>query len=389
VDWILDEIMQLVRPAIARMTPYSSGRTEGRQIAMRVRLDTNECPYPPYPEFAEQIELNRYPEGQPEDLLDTFANFYGVPRDWLLFTRGASEAINLLVTGFCSEGHDAILQTSPTFAMYVHAAQVQGVDVVDVPLTLHDFQLDVSAVLAAHAANPHTKILFFCSPNNPTANLLDRDDILYIANALLGKAIVVVDEVYLDYSGAESLAEAIARQPNIVVLKSMSKEYSLAGERFGITIAQPCVISVLSRMLAAYPLTQTAIHAVSQVMTAEGLLYAKANVAATLKERSRVSQALTTCRAVTKVFPSDANFLLVQVDDALAVVQMMARQGIKIRDRSALPGIENCVRISIGTPEENNAMLSALEHYVACRQLTPSMPSTDSPARGFELAVKT
>jgi histidinol-phosphate aminotransferase len=359
----MDEIMRLVRPAIAQMTPYSSARTEGRQIAMRVRLDANESPYPPYPGGVGQLELNRYPEGQPEELLATFANFYGVPRDWLLFTRGADEAIDLLVRGFCAEGHDAILQTPPTFAMYLHSAQVQGVDVVDVPLTAGDFQLDVSAVLAAHAANPHIKLLFFCSPNNPTANLLDRDDILRIADALLGKAIIVVDELYLDYSGADSLADAIGRQPNIVVLRSMSKEYSLAGERFGITIAQPSVISVMGRMLAPYPLAQTAIRAVTQVMTTEGLIHAKANIVAILEERSRVSLSLTTCRAVIKVFPSDANFLLVQVDDARALVQTMEECGIKIRDRSAMLGIENSVRISIGTPEENNAMLSALEQY--------------------------
>jgi histidinol-phosphate aminotransferase len=361
----VDEIMRLVRPAIARMSPYSSARTEGRQIAMRVRLDANESPYPPYPGGEAQLGLNRYPEGQPQALLDTFANFYGVPRDWLLFTRGADEAIDLLVRGFCSEGHDAILQTPPTFAMYPHTAQVQGVDVVDVPLTSPDFQVDTSAVLAAHAANPHTKILFFCSPNNPTANLLDRNDILRIANALLGKAIIVVDELYLDYSGSDSLSDAIAGQPNIVVLRSMSKEYGLAGERFGITIAQPSVINVMGRMLAPYPLTQTAIRAVTQVMTTDGLVHAKANIAAILEERSRVSQALAMCPAVTKVFPSDANFLLVQVDDARALVQAMEGDGIKIRDRSALPGIRNSVRISIGTPEENNAMLSVLEHYAA------------------------
>jgi histidinol-phosphate aminotransferase len=361
----MDEIMRLVRPAIARMTPYSSARTEGRQIAMRVRLDANESPYPPYPGGREQLELNRYPEGQPEDLLDTFANFYGVPPDWLLFTRGADEAIDLLVRGFCAEGHDAILQTPPTFAMYLHSAQVQGVDVVDVPLTPHDFQLDVGAVLTAHAANPHTKILFFCSPNNPTANLLDREDILRIANTVFGTAIVVVDELYLDYSGADSLADAVLNQPNLVVLRSMSKEYSLAGERFGITIAQPSVISVMGRMLAPYPLSQTAIRAVTQVMTTEGLIHAKANIAAILEERSRVSQALAMCPVVSKVFPSDANFLLVQVDDARALVHAMEGDGIKIRDRSALPGIENSVRISIGTTEENNAMLSALEHYAA------------------------
>jgi histidinol-phosphate aminotransferase len=357
----MDEIMGLVRPAIVRMIPYSAARAEGRPIAMRVRLDSNESPYPPFPEGDGQPELNRYPEGQPEHLLDIFADFYGVPRDWLLFTRGVEEAIDLLVRAFCTEGRDAVLQTPPTFRMYRHSAQVQGVDVVDVPLTPHAFQLDVPSVLAAHAARPRTKILFFCSPNNPTANLLNGDDILRIANVLFGQAIVVVDEVYLDYSDAESLANAIARQPNIVVLGSMSKGYSLAGERFGITIAHPCVINALDRIRAPYPLTQTAIRAVTRVMTAEGLIHAKANIAAVLEERARVAQALTACPAVTNVFPSDANFLLVQVDDARALVDAMKGCEIKICDQSALPGIENCLRISIGTPEENNAMLSALE----------------------------
>jgi histidinol-phosphate aminotransferase len=357
----MDEVMRLVRPVIARTIPHSSARTDGRQIEMRVRLDANESPYLPYPGGEGQLELNRYPEGQPEHLLDIFADFYGVPRDWLLFSRGVEEAIDLLVRAFCGEGRDAVLQTPPTFRMYRHFAQVQGVDVVDVPLTPHAFQLDVPGVLAAHAAHPRTKILFFCSPNNPTANLLDRDDILQIANALFGQAIVVVDEVYLDYSDAESLADAIARQPNIVVLRSMSKGYSLAGERFGITIAHPCVISVLGSILAPYPLTQTAIRAVTQVMTAEGLIHAKANIAAVLEERTRVSQALAACPAVTKVFPSDANFLLVQVDDARTLIDAMEGCGIKICDQSALPGIENSLRISIGTPKQNNAMLSALE----------------------------
>ncbi|WP_280395628.1 aminotransferase class I/II-fold pyridoxal phosphate-dependent enzyme [Nocardia brasiliensis] len=259
----MDEILRLVRPAIRRMKPYSSARTEGSQIAMRIRLDANESPFPPYPGGPEQHELNRYPEGQPEVLLDTFADFYGVPRECLLFSRGADEAIDLLVRAFCAEGRDVILQTPPTFAMYLHSAQVQGIGVVEVPLVPNGFQLDVPGILAAYDANPQTKVVFFCSPNNPTANLLNRGDILRIASALLGKAIVVVDELYLDYSGAESLATAIAAHPNIVVLRSMSKEYSLAGERFGITIAHPVIISVMGRILAPYPLSQTAIQSVT------------------------------------------------------------------------------------------------------------------------------
>ncbi|KAA8880586.1 histidinol-phosphate transaminase [Nocardia colli] len=359
----MDEIMHLVRPAIAKMTPYSSARTEGSQIAMRIRLDANESPYPPYPAGADQYELNRYPEGQPEQLLDTFADFYGVPRDRLLFTRGADEAIDLLVRGFCTEGIDAILQASPTFAMYAHSAQVQGVDIVDVPLVSPDFQLDVAGILAARDEHPNIKLLFFCSPNNPTGNLLERNDILSIATALTGKSIIVVDELYLDYSGTDSLAAVLSDCPNIVVLRSMSKEYSLAGERFGITIANPEIISVLGRMLAPYSLTQTAIRAVAQAMTPDGLAYARANIANILDERWRVSQALAASPVVVKVFLSDANFLLVEVDDARRLVRVMQENGIKIRDRSTMHGTGNCVRISIGTPAENDAMLSVLECY--------------------------
>ncbi|MGW4843002.1 histidinol-phosphate transaminase [Nocardia brasiliensis] len=361
----MDELMGLVRPAIREMTPYSSARTEGSQIAMRVRLDANESPYPPYPGGVEQQELNRYPEGQPELLLDIFATFYGVPRESLLFSRGADEAIDLLVRGFCAEGKDQVLCTPPTFAMYRHSAQVQGVDVLEVPLTLPDFQLDVSGILRAHAGNPRTKLLFFCSPNNPTANLLNRADILYIATKLFGSAIVVVDELYLDYSNAESLADAIGKHPNIVVLRSMSKEYSLAGERFGITIAHPDIISVLGRMIAPYPLSQSAIRAVTHVMTSEGMVYAKAKIDMILSERARVARELGTRSATVRVFHSDANFLLVQVTDAPTLVGAMERNGIKIRDRSTLAGAENAVRISIGTPQENDAMLAVFDQFSA------------------------
>jgi histidinol-phosphate aminotransferase len=359
----MDEITRLARPAILAMTPYSSARTEGRQTEIRIYLDANENPYPPYPATHDQAGLNRYPVGQPPHLLDAFSDHFDVARERLLFTRGADEAIDLLVRGFCAEGTDAVILTPPTFAMYSHAAQVQGVDMLEVPLTPGDFQLHVDGIVDTQAANPHAKLVFLCSPNNPTANLLARRDVLRLARELFGAALVVVDELYLDYSGAESLATALGGHPNLVVLRSMSKEYSLAGERFGITIAHPSVISILGRMLPPYPLTQTAIRAVTAVMSPDGMAYAKARISTIVDERERLAKSLRAVPAVRRVFPSDANFLLIQVAQPRRLIAMMEDAGIKIRDRSTLPGAEGSVRIGIGTPQENDAMLAVFERY--------------------------
>jgi histidinol-phosphate aminotransferase len=358
----MDEIIRLARPAILAMTPYSSARTEGRQTGMRIYLDANENPYPPYPGTDDLIGLNRYPEGQPSALLDVFAGHFAVPREQLLFSRGADEAIDLLVRGFCAEGRDAVILTPPTFAMYAHSAQVQGVEMLEVPLT-PEFQLDVDGIVHMQGANAGAKLVFVCSPNNPTANLLQRDDVVQLAGALFGKALVVVDELYLDYSGAESLATAISAHPNIVVLRSMSKEYSLAGERFGITIAHPDVVSIMGRMLPPYPLAQSTIRAVTAVMSPDGMRYAKARIQSILQERDRLAKVFNESPAVHRVFPSDANWLLVQIAEPKRLVAMMEDAGIKIRDRSSLRGAEGSVRISVGTPQENDEMLAVFARY--------------------------
>ncbi|AFU02688.1 aminotransferase class I/II-fold pyridoxal phosphate-dependent enzyme [Nocardia brasiliensis] len=362
----MDEILRLVRPAVLDLTPLDLARTE--EYGARIRLDVNENPYPPYPGTPAQQELNRYPERQPRPLLDAFADFYGVPRECLLFTRDVDEAADLLVRSFCVEGRDAILQTRPTVAIYPHVARVQGVGVVEVPLLPSGFQLDPDGVLAMHAANPQTKLLFLCSPNDPTSNLLEREDILRIATELFGTAIIVVDHRFLDYSGAESLATAIPAHPNIVVLRSMSAEYGLAGERFGIAIAHPEVIDLLGRVLAFCPLSRNAIRALTQVMTLLGVLRSAVNIGKVLTERTRVARVLAGSSAVVRVFPSDANFLFVQVRDASGLVDMMTQSGVKIADGSTFPAAPDAVRISIGTPAENNAMLAVLDQYAEERK---------------------
>lgn len=343
------------------MTPYSSARAEGARDAL-VYLDANENPYPPYPGTAGVAGLNRYPDPQPPALLDRFAELYGVLRNQLFLSRGADEAIDLLVRAFCACGTDGILVTPPTFAMYETSAQVQGASVHRVPLRQdRGFALDVEAVLAVQSEHPSTKLVFVCSPNNPTGNLMARADILRLAAALRGKALVVADQLYAGYSGEPSLSGETGAHPNLVVLRSVSKEYSLAGERCGVTVAHPEVIGILGRIMAPYSLTVSSVRAVSAALTPEGIAYGRANIARIIGERERVRTALAASPAVSRVFPSDANFLLLQVKEPETLTRLMDEHGIKIRDRSGM--VDGAVRISIGTADENDRMLEVLGRY--------------------------
>ncbi|HEY8547604.1 MAG TPA: histidinol-phosphate transaminase [Acidimicrobiales bacterium] len=376
----MEEITRLARPDILALQPYSSARTEGEQ-RVEVFLDANENPFPPYPGNTATEGLNRYPEPQPGHLLDLFAAHYGVERERLLITRGADEAIDLLVRAFCRAEHDAIVVNDPAFAMYEMSAKVQGAAVRRVPLVPSPegrFDLDVPAVVAAAGADGSgdgdgggsggdgsVKLVFVCSPNNPTGGLARREDVLAVAGALFGRALVVVDETYVDFSGQPSLARDQDEHPNIVVLRTLSKEYSLAGERCGVTIAHPAVIDLLGRILAPYPLTQSAIRAVTVAMSPPGLARARDHIRQLLQERAVVEDVLRASPGVERVFPSDANFLLVRVTDPPRLMATMHAAGVKIRDRSTVPGIEGCVRISIGTPDENQRMLDAVAKYAA------------------------
>jgi histidinol-phosphate aminotransferase len=363
----MEEITRLARPAILSMTPYSSARTEGDQ-RMQVFLDANENPFPPYPGDAGTEGLNRYPEPQPGHLLDLFAAHYGVGRDRLLVTRGADEAIDLLVRAFCRAEHDAVLVNTPAFAMYEVAAQVQGVAVRQVELRRSGdgrFDLHVAAIVTAARGEPGLKLVFVCTPNNPTGGLARRDHVLALCDELWGDALVVADETYVDFSGQPSLAADLGQHPNLVVLRTLSKEYSLAGERCGITIAHPSVIDVLGRILAPYPLTQSAIRAVTLAMSPAGLARARANIRLLRQERAVVEDVLRASPGTLRIHPSDANFLLVETPDPARLMATMHASGIKIRDRSRTPGIEGCVRIGIGTPEQNQRMLDAFAKYAA------------------------
>jgi histidinol-phosphate aminotransferase len=359
-----EEIMALVRPEVIRLGGYSSARSEGEQRKVRIFMDANENPYPPYPGGETEQGYNRYPEVQPLGLREVFGQRNGVGPEQVFLSRGADEAIDLLTRIFCTEGTDGVLLASPTFPMYEHSVNLQGARLVDVPMT-DDFQLDVPAILQAHADDGHIKMMMVASPNNPTANLLRRDDLLTLARAFRGKTMLLVDELYLDYSGAQSLAEAIDALPNVIVVRSLSKEHSMAGERIGITIAHSTVIELLVRVAAPYLLAQSAVRAATAVASPEGAAYSAKNIELILSERDRLRKEFDALSIVDHVYPSDANFFLVRFTDAANVVTTLTEAGIKVRDRSSVARLENCVRISVGTPQENDELLTVLQRIDA------------------------
>ncbi|MBI2518080.1 MAG: histidinol-phosphate transaminase [Opitutae bacterium] len=368
----VDSVLSLVRPEILALTPYSSARKEAvadgarPEPSRRVWLDANESPKTPAASLPSEasakdgrLNLNRYPEPQPAELVALLAALYGVAPAQVLVTRGSDEGIDLLLRAFCRAGQDAILATPPTYGMYAVAAGIQGARLVTVPLVRErDFALDADAVLAAVRAEPAVKLVFLCSPNNPTGRLLERSAVLRIVRELAGRAVVVVDEAYVDFSGAPSLAAEITAHPNLVVLRTLSKAYGLAGARVGTTLAHPAVIGVLQKIIAPYPIPTPVLQAALAALTPDAQAAARESIRTLVAERTRLAAALAALPAVKKIWPSDANFLLVAVSDSARVMAAGRAAGVIWRDRTK--DVPNTIRITVGTAAENNATLEVL-----------------------------
>lgn len=344
--------LALVRPEILALAPYSSARKESK--GGKVWLDANENPATPH---AGAPLLNRYPDPQPPELVARLAGLYGAAPESVLVTRGSDEGIDLLVRAFCRAGQDAIVITPPTYGMYVVAAGIQGAAVRTAPLVLEkDFAVDPAAVLAAVDAS--VKLVFLCSPNNPTGQNLARADVLRIVDALAGRAVVVVDEAYAEFSTSESLVTALPTRANLVVLRTLSKAFGLAGARVGVTLAAPEVIAVLQKILAPYPLPTPVIQAALAALTPEAIAAARRSATELVAGRQRLAAALRRLPYVRQVWPSDTNFLLVAVTDSARLMQLCRTAGLIIRDRSK--DVPNTVRITIGSPTELDFALEVL-----------------------------
>jgi histidinol-phosphate aminotransferase len=327
----------------------------------QVFLNANESAWVPVGD--EGLGCNRYPEPQPAALVNALATLYGVRREQLLVGRGSDEAIDLLVRTFCRAGRDAILIQPPTFGMYAVCARVQDAAVVEAPLAA-DFTLDVDAVLAG--LTPAVKLVFVCTPNNPAGRAAPRAAIERLLRALSGHALLVVDEAYVEFADEGSVVDLVDRHDNLAVLRTLSKAWALAGVRIGSLVANAEVIALLRRIMAPYPLPLPCVDAALRALSSLGQASACEHIGIVRAERARMQQALRQLTGVREVLPSQANFLTVRFDDAGAAYRRLLAAGIVVRDIRRYPDLGDALRITIGTPEENERVLAALQEIATC-----------------------
>ena len=349
----MNRVLELARPDILELEPYQHARWD----PSLERLHANEMPWRALGDNT-QAGLNRYPEPQPRALVERMARLYDVAPSRVLVGRGSDEAIDLLVRAFCRAGEDSVVITPPTFGFYKVAARIQGAGVIEVPLRDDDFSLDLPAVIEA---GRRAKIVFLCSPNNPTGNLLDDAALAAACRSLADRALVCVDEAYIEFAGRASLTARLAEFPNLVVLRTLSKAYALAGARLGTLVAGEDVVGLLKRIIPPYAIPAATVEEVLALTETPQRAMAAARIRTLLDERARAARRLAAMPGVLRVFPSEANFLLVRFRDAARALEAGKAVGLLVRDFSKAPRLDGCLRITIGTPEQNERLLAALE----------------------------
>jgi histidinol-phosphate aminotransferase len=347
-------IVKRARAEIVALQPYSSARLEAG--VAHTMLNANEAPGSPI--LDDTLALNRYPEPQPKALLAALASLYGVAPAQVFVGRGSDEPIDLLVRAFCRAGEDNIVICPPTFGMYAVAAGVQNAGILRVPLKIEAdvCALDFSALREALTAN--TKIVFLCTPNNPTGSLLPQTDILRFVSDVCDHVLVVVDEAYIEFSHDSSLAKYLDQHNNLAILRTLSKAQGLAGVRCGALLAWPEIISLLRKIMAPYPIAAPVQDAVLKALANPA--WTQQRIAQCIAERQRIQTALGQLKNVTQVWPSQANFVCFQVSGAADIYRGLLQRGIIIRDVSHYLGLAQCLRVSVGLPQENDRFLDAL-----------------------------
>ena len=347
----MNPVVSLARPEIVTLKPYS----HAAWLPSVTRLHANEAPWRPTGDTT-AAGLNRYPEPQPRALIESMAALYGVPFSSVLATRGSDEAIDLLSRIFLRAGADAILQCAPTFGMYQVAARIQGAAVAEISLDRErGWALDPERLLAAW--QPHIKLVYLCSPNNPTANLLDVAALLRVCEALDGKAIVVIDEAYIEWSRTPSLTRWLERFPTLAILRTLSKAHALAGARLGALLAAPELIELARRVIPPYSLAQPTVEAALRALQPAELVAGQARLESLLAEREFLARGLEASPWVDRVWPSDANFLLIDCRDADRFMSAVLGGGMIVRDLRAHPALPRSLRVSVGSRAQNRELL--------------------------------
>ncbi len=353
----MSAVIDLVREDLRGFAGYKSARTE--TAGGEVWLNANEAAWGNPADGG--ARNRRYPDPQPPALRERLSELYGCSPSQLLIGRGSDEAIDLLVRALCVPWRDAVLVTPPVFGMYAVCARLQGAHLIEVPLVDREGGLEVDLDAVARAATDGAaKIVFLCSPSNPSGSSIALADIAALAKRLLGTALVVVDEAYGEYSEVESAATLLDGYPNIAVLRTLSKAHALAAARIGSVIADAGLIEILRRCQAPYPVPTPCAELALAGLSDASLLATRARVFEVIGERERVRLALASVPGIARVYPSQGNYLLVRFTDAGLAYRALLDAGVVVRDQRGAPGLPDALRITIGTPEENDRMLAGL-----------------------------
>jgi len=347
-------IEDLARANVRALTPYQSARRLGGNGD--VWLNANEFPLPVPFELSQQT-LNRYPECQPKLVIERYAAYAGLTPEQVLVSRGADEGIELLMRAFCEPGKDAILFCPPTYGMYSVSAETIGIEYRTVA-ALENWQLNLPAIAEQLDG---VKVVYMCSPNNPTGNLINPDDIRQLLEMTAGKALLVADEAYIEFCPQATLAGWLKDYPHLVILRTLSKAFALAGLRCGFTLANRPVIDLLMKVIAPYPLATPVADVAGQALSDQGIALMRQHVSELNANRAWLFEQLPTLSVVQQVFPSETNYILARFADSPKVFKTLWDQGIILRDQNKNPGLAGCLRISIGTREECERLIAALQ----------------------------
>lgn len=340
------KLENIIRPNIAAMKPYSSARNEFKGEAS-VFLDANENPW--------GTAYNRYPDPLQSKLKECISALKGVAPENIFVGNGSDEPIDLVIRAFCEPGKDNIVSICPSYGMYEVSAELNNIECVKVLLD-SDFDLNADALL--QATDPHTKLIFLCSPNNPTGNILNREAIYQVLRSFPG--IVVIDEAYIDFASSPSFLSELLTFPNLLVLQTLSKAWGAAAIRLGMAFASVEIIQILNKIKYPYNVNQLTQEYALKVLA--GVEEMRDQLKKILNERERVARVLSEPPFSYKVYPSDANFILVEVGEADSLYNELIGHGVVVRNRNNVALCNGCVRITIGTPTENDILLNKMKN---------------------------
>jgi histidinol-phosphate aminotransferase len=355
-------IESLARPEIVAMRPYSSARKEAPGEG--ILLNANEAPWALLDGDDGEALLNRYPEPQPQALVERLADLYGVPPDQVLVTRGSDEGIDLLTRVFCRAGQDAILQSPPTFGMYRIAAQAQGADIVSIPRSAADgFRMQEQAVLDALQADHRVKLVFLTSPNNPTGDVVREVFLETLLEQARDRAVVVVDEAYAEFCRQPSAASRIGGHPNLVILRTLSKAWAAAGLRCGAVLAQPELLALLRRVIAPYPLPSPVTALALRMLQSDVLARQRQLLQELEANKQALLAALDGRPVVEELIAGEAKFVLIRVERAADLLAFCAGRGVILRGFPADALLRRYVRISVGSAQDIETLAAVLDDW--------------------------